>query len=145
VNGSVTVYLADASGAPAGGDVTAMQTYLQGVCTPDDTTMACAACATSAVSMVCTIYAPTDVSAAVQSAYVAFINSLPIGGLATENGGVTGVSLNQAEDYIARAVPSLRLIQITNLGGGGATSFALAFNAIATASTGSVTVTYGGT
>lgn len=143
ISGSVVVYLAREASSPSTPDVTAMQTYLQSVCTPDDTTMTCAAATTTTATWHVTYYGQVGLSAAIQSAYVAFINTLPIGGSATEN-GTTGVPLNAAEDYVARAVPTIRTQLTTDLAGGGAVSLALAATSIAVAATTDVTVAYGG-
>ena len=143
IAGTVAVYLAEADAAPWAPNVALMRTYLQAQCTPDDTTMTCVAATPVTVAWSVTIYAPTDVSAAVKAAYVAFIKTLPVGGLPTEN-ATTGVSLNQAEDYVARAVPTLRTQITTAFGGAGAVSKALAATEFAVAVTGNVAVTYGG-
>lgn len=143
IAGSVDVYLATGTGAPIAGDVTMMQTYLQGICTPDDTTMQCLACSTVAVSAAITYYGPVGLDVAIKQAYVDFINLIPIGGEQTED-VVVGVSKDGAEAYIDRAVPTARVVAVTNLGGGGAVSYALTSTQVATATTGIVTVTYGG-
>ena len=140
VTGAVNVYLANASGAPSGGDVTLMQTYLDSVATPDGETMTCHAATGVAVNLAMQVWCSASytsvVQAAVQAAFETRISGLDVGGEATEE-GAQGVSFNGLEDAIAKSVTYIRT-QTTTLNGVAA-SVTLATNEVATP--GTVTVT----
>lgn len=145
--GIVFVYLANASGAPAAGDVTAMQTYLDQYATPDSATMECAAATPTPVTMQLIAYCPasysSQVAADVSAAYSAYIASLDIGGEPLEGAfaGLFGVSLDGFENYLARRVTYLRT-QITTLDNAAQSFILTTTDKVATA--GVVTVTYAG-
>lgn len=118
--GLVRVYLATSSGAPSGGDVTLMQTYLDAVAVPDGETMTVFGASPVAVTVAMDVWAPaaysTQVVTDVANALADFFAQLPIGGEVTES-TFAGVSFNALEDFVARAVPYLRT-QTTTLNGG---------------------------
>lgn len=144
VTGRVLVYIATSSGAPAGGDVTLLQAYLDAVATPDGETMSVIGATDAPITVGMDVWCPaayatqivTDVGAAVG----AFFAQLPIGGEYCEDIATTGVSYNALEDYVARAVPYLRT-QSSTLNGG-TLSIPLAVYEVATSV--AVTVTYMG-
>lgn len=120
VTGLVRVFIATSSGTPAGGDVTALQTYLDAVATPDGETMTVIGATAVPVIVAMNVWCPvadsvqvvTDVAAAIGN----FFAQLPIGGETTE-ALFAGVSFNELEDFVAREVPYLRT-QTTTLNGG---------------------------
>lgn len=143
-SGAVSVVVANASGAVAGGDVALLQTYLDGAAVPDGESMAVLSAASYAVTTTMLVWCPTAyqtrVVTDVQNSAAAFIASLPIGGERVEDPALSGVSFNALEDCVARAVPYLRT-QSTTLNGS-ASSVILTNVQVATSA--SVVVTYMG-
>lgn len=143
-SGAVSVVVANASGAVPLGDIALLQTYLDGLAVPDGETMtvysASASSVTTAMLIWCPIAYQTKVVTDVQTAVASFIASLPIGGNAIEGLALKGVSYNELEDYVARAVPYIRT-QTTTLNGS-ASSVILSNIQVATSA--AVTVTYMG-
>lgn len=117
--GAVTVVLANASGAPTGGDVAAMQTYLDDVATPDSATMTCVAATQENLQLVMQAYCPVAYSAQVvtdvTAAWLAYVASLDIGGQVLV-GGAYGIPIEGLENFIARRVTYLRT-QVTTING----------------------------
>lgn len=96
VSGSaITVYLAGASGAPIGGDVTLVEDALIGTVHPLGLgTFTVSACGTVAVPVSCEVFVPDDwaqtddeIKAAILAACIAVFRDYPIGGLNTAGGG----------------------------------------------------------
>ena len=138
ITGTLTTYIANAGGAPGGGDVAAMQTYLDEVALPDGDENTVLAAATTPVTFTIDVWCPASyapqLTSDVTAAITAFISTYPIGGKQLEVLTPSfGLSFDEFEDYLARAVPYIRT-QSTLLNGSAA-SVSLATNAIATRST----------
>jgi len=84
LTGIVGVYLATASGAPSGPDVTLMTTWLQSTVNPDASTMLVAACTTHNADVHLDVYVPAAKSAVavadVRAAISLFFQQLDLGG-----------------------------------------------------------------
>lgn len=112
LTGVTTVTLANAGGAPSGGDVTAVNTYLQGVCVPDAVTTRCQAASVGMITPIVDVWVPAayaaEVVQKVKDAITAYIDTLPIGGIPATPGGMKGVpfggstiAIGKAASYIA--------------------------------------------
>lgn len=112
--GDVEVTLATATGAPAGGDVTLIDTALQEQVVPATATLTTQAATEHALSVVYTAYVPstcaltdTEVADAVEASLVAYCSAMPIGGRRLTPGGTGYVFHDLLRARISDAVADI--------------------------------------
>jgi len=94
-SGIVTVYIANASGAPSGGDVAAVSAAILALCVPQGVTATVLAATNLAVPITYVVYvrasanlAPNTITANIANALATYFSNLPIGGLVINGAGI---------------------------------------------------------
>lgn len=142
-SGVVHLYLANASGAPVGGDVTAVDGVIADECTPDDVTEVTAAASALAVTVAGTLFCPSSrvaaVTAGLPTVLAAYFSTLAIGGtvISGPNGKLSYEALLGA---LWEAFPYLLDASTLTLNGAAA-DVTLTPSQVATLTLGTITVT----
>lgn len=113
--GTVTVYLADADGAPPGGTVTAVDDEIQTKAVPLGVTASVIAATEHPFAFELTVYAasPVPTAAQVNAAITAYFATIPIGGTSTPLGD--GLYLDGVRGAIHAAFPSVEVVTIDTM------------------------------
>ncbi len=94
-NGVVDVIIANAAGAPSGGDLAAVNAAIQALAVPQGITVNVIAATNHSIAITCTVYYPVGLGldhatiiANIETAIDAYFSQLPIGGVSTSATGI---------------------------------------------------------
>ena len=114
----VTLYCANANGAPLAADIAIVQALEQALAVPTGMTLVAAACTTLSIVLHPTIYIigpPGTISADAANAVAAYFAEVPIGGIPGSTAG--GVPRSSIEEAIASVAPAF-IVEIESGAGG---------------------------